>query len=298
MQICKNTINSFCFKSTSYNKEDAPYSDCPKDNRSSMSDHYYNEKLPYQSIYEEEGRMTDYQFGNFINGLGKQPANPSYDNILSLPLRNIKQIPNTNNSYRGQTLVAAKNECLKTMKNSGIKTIIDIIGYQGYEEKVRNAGLDFYQFKTKNIWNSSACDSLKKYQKKQECFFNGMKEDGFDIDVEESLEYTKNKFLTATREPIEQIINFINIMQNDNIYISCEYGTHETDEALFINEAFNPKLADEAVTAPTVEIITKLFNIYYNLTPEDKERMGWTKETNDKFMDRLAERQIEIMSNK
>ena len=262
---------------------------------SPLSEHYYKENVPYQSIYEAEGRMSDYQFGNFIKGLNNVPAHPNYDHILDLPLRNVKQIDGLENSYRGQTLCFAKKECLDTIKKSGVNTVVDLVGYQGYDKKIEDSGMKFFEFKTKKLFDSKEFQSLRSYQVKQERFFRGLKEDGFDVDIEESLEYSKNKFLGETREGINHVVDFINIMREGNVYIGCESGTHETDIALMLNDAFNPDRQNVPLEIPALPILNSMFNLYYNLTPEDKAKMGWTKETDISFFDRMADRQVELM---
>ena len=65
-----------------------------------------------------------------------------------------------------------------------------------------------------------------------------------------------------------------------------------------LNDVFNPDRQDVPLEIPTIPMLNSMFNLYCNLTPEDKERMGWTKEIDGNFIDRMTDREIELMSAK
>ena len=291
MQIISNKINNTYFKSNNHikpeeNIDDPYFQNC----RNVLRDHYYEYELPYHRIYENEGRMTDYQLGNMMSQLINIPKYTNDNDILSLPLANIKKIGE--HSYRGQTLYDAEEKYFETVKNAGVDTVVDLIGYPDYDTQVKDAGMNYFCFKSKEVYNSPAFDSLKKHLNEHERLYLMAKNEGIDINVDEYLKHDKEIFLTNTRKDINNFIDFINVMRKDNVYIGCQYGTEDTSLALMLNDAFNPKCQEKPLEISGSFKITKvnqMFNLYYNLSPDDKRRMGWTEETNDKVFDRLMD---------
>ena len=295
MQINSFRGNNFNFKSVFPVEEpiDDPFF---ADFRNELREHYYEKELPYHSIYEEQGRMTDYKFGNSVNSIEKTHKHVNKNEILSLPLNNVKRIDGFENSYRGQTLCFAKNKYLETIKNAGVDTVIDLVGYFDYDTKVNNAGLDYHLFKIKDMYSSPACKSLKDYLNKNKRLLVEAKSEGMDIDIDLYLKRDKELFLNKTRDDINKFVGFINVMSKDNLYIGCEYGTRETDEALMWNSAFNPKNQDKPLNVDKMGLLSNMYNLYYNLLPEDKINMGWTKDTESKFIDRMTDCQLKLWS--
>lgn len=118
-------------------------------NRNYIRSHYNSWKMPYQSIYEKEGRMTDYQLKLIIYDLEKN--------------HDMRLIEGSNNIHRGQTLVE-KPEYLKALKQKNIETIIDLVGYgKTYEKGVKDAELDYYVYNIyENWWEVSSFDVSHK----------------------------------------------------------------------------------------------------------------------------------------
>lgn len=293
MQINSFRGNNFNFKSVFPVEEpidDPFFADC----RNELREH--EKELPYHSIYEEQGRMTDYQFGNLVKDLAVSPKHINENEILSLPLNNVKRIDGFENSYRGQTLCFAKNKYLETIKNSGVTTVVDLVGYFDYDTKVKDAGMNYHLFKIKNMYSSPACKSLKDHLNKNERLLTEAKKEGIDVDIDAHLKRDKELFLNKTRDDINKFVDFINVMSKDNLYIGCEYGKRDTDEALMWNEAFNPKNQDKPLNVDKMGLLSNMYNLYYNLLPEDKINMGWTKDTESKFIDRMTDCQLKLWS--
>ena len=55
-------------------------------------------------------------------------------------------------------------------------------------------------------------------------------------------------------------------------------GTYKTDDYLLLNSVFNPKASKSPLKATDLFKIDSMRNLYENLSPKDKERMGWTKD--------------------
>jgi hypothetical protein len=197
--------------------------------------------MPYQSIYESQPRMGEYQLDILIKTLQNKPA--------------MERIEDTT-IYRGKTLVEHPQEAFYNLKDKGIKSIVDLVGYgKEYEAKTVKAGMDYSVYNIfDNWWNRVDFDS---------------------------------------REFIDNFVKFIKKMQEGHIFIGCQFGSNDTDIALILNDFFNPVLEDKAKTTipPTdADFPMRLNMIYEALTKSDKKAMGWTKD----FEQRLIKKLIRI----
>ena len=93
-------------------------------------------------------------------------------------------------------------------------------------------------------------------------------------------------FDNHSRRSVERFINYILTLQKGYYYIGCEYGTYKTDEYLLLNEYFNPKV-DAGTPRGAMFKLDKMLTLYKKLTPEDKKRMGWTKEFDENVPKRI-----------
>ena len=208
-----------------------------KEKRDYIRRHYYGWLMPYRNILDNEHRLTDYQIKIIIKYLEKN--------------HEMKKIEGSNNIYRGQTLVE-KPDYLEVIKQKGIKTIVDLVGYgKTYENAAKNAGLDYFVFNIyKNWWDVS------------------------DI----------------TPKIKDKLVQFFKKMQEGNIYIGCQHGSNDTDVAFILNDFFNPVLEGKAKTKikpNDSDFPVKLNTIYDLLTKEDKKLLGWTKEFESRVLKKL-----------
>ena len=204
--------------------------------RNYIREHYNSWHMPYRSIYDKEHRKSDYQIKQITDDWEKY--------------HDIKKIEGTN-IYRGQTLVE-KPCSLYSLKNKGIKTVIDLVGYgPTYEQEVKNVGLNYYTYNIYDNWWAK-----------------------IDFDSED----------------IKKLVDFIKVVQQDNLYIGCQHGANDTDIAFIINDFFNPKLEGKVkTTIPPydVDFPMKLNMIYEAITKEQKKALGWTKEFEQKLIKKL-----------
>ena len=194
--------------------------------------------MPYQSIYENGYRMTEGQLQDFISDLRS---------------RNAMERVGDSNIFRGQTLVDKPCE-LFNLKDKGIQTVIDLVGYgDSYSKKVADAGMKYYCYPIYDNW--------------------------------------WNRFDFSDRAYIDDLVKFLEKMQEGNIYIGCQHGSNDTDIALILNNFFNPKLEDKCKTEiPPSDFEYNLNAVYDALTKKDKIKLGWTKE----FEQRLIKKLISI----
>lgn len=254
-----------------------------QERRKAIREHYFSWLLPYQDLYEKEGRKTDYEMKKMLAEMVSYPQKEQSDPILNLPISKVKAYGK--NSYRGQTL-AMDPQYLKVLKESGIKQVVDLIGYESYQKDVEDNGLSYFLFPMEDyVWNERAfkneSDCRAKYYRDAEIY--GMKGRAKE-------EYVKKSFLIhkkAQREFIDKFVEYINVMQNGYFYIACDYGTYKTDDALLLNNLFNPKFEKEPLVIDDYYKVECLENLYRNLTKDDKKKMGWSEAFDKNVITRL-----------
>lgn len=247
---------------------------------------------PYQSIYEKECNLSEYQMKQLLGGLMKKPKVVDYKKVTNIDAYNVSPI--NNNSYRGSTLIC-KPQALKTLKDAGIERVIDLAGYSGYDNDVKEAGLEYYTPEFANgglgVWDEEAFDTKKDMLSRETRYYR-------PIDFVKNKKYLDNKckvFDKQVRSSVERFVEYIEVMQKGYCYIGCEYGTYRTDDYLLLNAVFNPK--EKAQNIPDTDIfkVDLMKNLYKNLTPEDKKRMGWSKEFDKNIPKRLNEKENQIL---
>lgn len=205
--------------------------------RKYIREHYSSWYLPYQSIYDNSHRMSEYQIKQLTNDWEKY--------------HDIQLIDKDNNIYRGQTLVE-KPYCIYNIKNKGVKTVVDLVGYGStYEQEVKEIGLDYFEYNIfDNWWNTNIFDE----------------------------------------KHIEKLVQFLKKMQEGNIYIGCQHGANDTDIAFILNDFFNPLLSGKVKTKippNDSDFPIKLNTIYDQLSKSHKQQLGWTKDFEKKLITKL-----------
>ena len=280
-----NPIKSFTFKAYNFNEDNTlGYDDeISQSRRNFIREHYDSYKMPYQSIYETEGRLSEYRLNNLINTLTNKPRKVDSSSILSLPVVNIRYIGN--NSYRGGTMVD-KPECLQALKDAGIKHVISLYYSPEYEKAVKQTGLDYHCFNMKRsndgrpegLWSSDVCNSRQSYG-------NSLK--GAFGDDKNAIKIRLDAYDKDSRSLIDELVGFVRRMQEGYCYVGCEFGTNATSDALFyINRAFNPQDGRELEFFDYYKADC-LRNLYDKLTENDKKLMGWTKQFDLNFLPKL-----------
>lgn len=263
-----------------------------QERRNYIREHYEDYKIPYYTdILSKEHRVSDEKLKEMVNELGKRPHKVDYQTVIELPLWNLEQIGN--NSYRGQSLYD-KPECIKDLKEAGIERVIDLVGYSGLQEKVEKEGLEYVSFPLRDDFhNSEIFKSKSSFLSREKRFAENVV--GYkDEDLEEYVRGSSRCYDTNVKNFKEKFIKFIQAMQQDYVYIGCEFGTYKTDAALVLNNCFNPKAFNSNIylkSNSTLDV-EGLHNLYYNLTDDDKRRMNYTKEFDESILPRLREEEI------
>lgn len=76
---------------------------------------------------------------------------------------------------------------------------------------------------------------------------------------------------------MKNFIDLIDVINKDSFYIGCEFGEYRTPNILALNTFFNPHWKGKKVYPTSEFVYTKLKNMYNNLTPEDKVKLGFNK---------------------
>lgn len=269
---CINAYKAPAFKSQNPDGEFVlGYDDeISKMRRQHIREHYYDDIMPYQSIYEREKRLEEFELNKLIGSLlGKKlntgassgeikqkPVNPNEINselMYKLSVYNVKPIYGTN-SWRGST--ALKDSDLILLKKAGIKTVIPL-SYGGVLE-----------------------ESCKKYDLNYLYF-----DSDFDMFYNDAF-----KWKGCTNNFIDKFVKFIQTMQQDNVYVGCEFGTNRTDNMLMLNNFFNPyaKNTKTYINRLNSCYVPSLQTFVQNMTQEHKNAMGWTKEFEKEVLAKIS----------
>ena len=217
-------------------------------------------------IYEQE---TD----KYAETLLQRPRNIDYQTMRSIPATNVCSIGN--NSYRGGYLPDDKS--VKTAKEAGIKCVIDLTDSPEYKRRIEKGGLKYVSYstndnyKTIGDWDSL---TLKDYY-------------GATHRLYGSYTGTEDAFNKECRLPIENFTKLIKYLNEGYCYIGCASGTHRTDFVIMLNDAFNPKMKAGLFQYCEPAKLIACRNIYDKLTAEDKQVMGWNKDFEKMFLNKL-----------
>lgn len=269
---CINAYKAPAFKSQNPDGEFVlGYDDeISKMRRQHIREHYYDDIMPYQSIYEREKRLEEFELNKLIGSLlGKKlntgassgeikqkPVNPNEINselMYKLSVYNVKPIYGTN-SWRGST--ALKDSDLILLKKAGIKTVIPLSYGGGLEESCKKYDLNYLYF-----------------------------DSDFDMFYNDAF-----KWKGCTNNFIDEFVKFIQTMQQDNVYVGCEFGTNRTDNMLMLNNFFNPyaKNTKTYINRLNSCYVPSLQTFVQNMTQEHKNAMGWTKEFEKEVLAKIS----------
>ncbi len=251
---------------------------------------------PYQSIYEKEGRLSEYQMKQLLASLMKKPKVVDYQKVSGIDAYNVRPIDKDSTCYRGATLLG-KTRALKALKDAGIERVIDLVGYSGYEKDVKAAGLEYYSPKFASndfcVWGEDVFETTKNILSRETRYYT-------QLDFVRNKKYLEQKikaFEKQTRASVERFVEYIQTMQKGYYYIGCEFGTYKTDDFLLLNCIFNPKAESSSIPRVDPFKLDLVKDLYDKLTPKDKQRMGWTKEFDENVPKRIRDAQDELFES-
>ncbi len=301
MQILKinpNIINQykFTFKSQETDNNILGYDDSiSKQYRNFIREWREAYYTPYQSLYEKECNLPEYQMKQLLGKLMKKPKIVNYEMVTGIEAFNVCVIDDKNSCYRGSTLMQ-NPKALETLKKAGIERVIDLVGFHKYAKRVKEAGLEYYvpEFGRcqMGVWSEEAFDTKEALLARQTRYYN-------PIDFEKNKKYLETiskDFACAARNSVERFVKFIEVLQKGFYYIGCEYGTYKTDEFMLLNTVFNPKAESDFIPCKELFKVNYMINLYNNLSSEHKQRMGWTQDFGERVLKRLKAKQKDIIN--
>jgi len=243
--------------------------------------------MPYQSIYEKEGRKSEFELQKMLSYLVKKTTTVNNEKLNKVGLQNLKTV--SENIYRGAMITSDDNHKIKKLHDAGIKTIIRIEdGYGDFtrlKEECEKMGINYLCLNFDNNQTAfKTVDDVKKESLEFALY-------GIDLDENEAKEYVENEtklWKEDSRLFIDNFTKFIQFMQNGNVYIGCDYGIYNTDNALIFDYLFNPQTKQNKTNSFNNSKLTECAeNLYLNLTENDKTKMGWAKDYEEQFSKKL-----------
>lgn len=176
--------------------------------------------------------------------------NVDFESLKQLKITNFQIVDNK--GVRGESLSAKRNyRFLSKIKEYGINRVIDL----------------------------RTADYTPKYKLK--CNSNGLDYMHIPIDAK----------TTPAKDIIKNLPKLFKALDEGKYYIACAQGRHRTDIAFAMNYLFNPK----AQKVPKMyghikdgklrydDICSRANSIMKEITPEDKQKLGWTVEFEKDF---------------
>ncbi len=289
MKIYPIIQNRLTFKSQEYKDDgilgyDDSISKQRRDNIREWQEIYYT---PYQSLYKKECNLSEYDMQQLLGSLMQKPKVVDWNKVTGIDAYNVRSVDWTETCYRGSTL-AHKPRALQTLKEAGIERIIDLIGYYGFEKDVQDAGLEYYTPKfgcgQLGIWDEDTFKEIDELIFKETRYYT-------PIDFEKNKKYLEQIAQThekLSKRSTERFVQYIEEMQKGYYYIGCEFGTYKTDDYMLLNTVFNPKSKNTDIPIHTPMFKLDFMKILHSkITPEQKQRMHWTKEFDESVAKRL-----------
>ena len=245
--------------------------------------------MPYQSIYEKEGRKSEFELKLLINDLVQKPLDVNYGKISNLELQNLRIVENS--IYRGAMVAPDELENVGKLHEAGIRTIIPIgSGYSELKDECEKFGIEYKPIKFEYDYDCcNAFVNIKEVQRDSEEYARFI----LKYDEKDIPRYVKNSISAwneNSRKYINNFTDYIRTMQKGNVYMGCEYGRYHTDTAVMFDYLFNPKMKHgSGWNRFNNRFVDYAENLYHNLTDADKIKMNWPKNFDKIFLERLSE---------
>ena len=247
--------------------------------RESIREHLMNTAmLNYSDIYGM--RKTDSEMDRMLKSWGLKTDKVA-DKII-VP-EDLNSTPLGNNNFRAALPIYGKD--YKRLKDSGIKTIISATPHINIEDTVKKNGLKYIKL-------VSQTPSMKDYIYTDYAFMDEdyymyrLKNEYGEEFLTSDKEFTKRMlidFNKKSRNFIDNLVASVQAMQQGGCLIGCECGTHMTNCALKLIDAFNPQENLSSIKYLRDMERDDIGILYKKLTSKDKKAMSWTEEFEEKF---------------
>lgn len=239
--------------------------------------------IPYQSIYEKGYKLSEFELKQVISDLVKKPVKVNNKLIDELHLQNLDFVDNT--SYRGAMIKSDELGKVEKLYEAGIRRIIPVgRGNTDLKNECEKIGMEYQAIEFDSQYNSAfkTMDEIKTNSKEFARDVLGYDEKGIVEYVNACIGLWKEN----SRSYIDEFTSYIQKMKKGNVYIGCEFGRYDTDVAVMFDYLFNPTKRYSR-TVPHEMYVRCAENLYHNLTDSDKLKMGWTKDFEKTFFERL-----------
>ena len=258
--------------------------------RKRMRENIYKKNFESEDVFVKNPRLEEYELNKLIESLAKK-GNTQKEKDKKIDsekleelVYNVRPIKGTSN-YTGATYCITGDDRSKKLKEAGVNKII-FLRHNSYDKKaLASAGIKTSSyFVDSEIWDELAFQSKRDTLVKAKSFFRHY--DTMPYKEDEILD----KWNKEKRPFIDEFTNFIKDMQGDNILVGCSFGVERITDFLLLNYFFNPKasyIKRLSRIQDKNELGQKIKNLYENLTPEDKKKMGWDNNFDENFIPRL-----------
>ena len=241
--------------------------------------------MPYQSIYEKEGRKSEFELKLMINDLVQKPLEVNHEQIFGLGLPNSRTLQN--GIFRGAMIKPDELEKVGKLHEAGIRIIIPIgSGYSELKDECEKFEIEYKPINFND--NCDAFVNINKVKRASEEYARVI----LKYDEKDIARYVKNSISAwneNSRKYINNFTDYISTMQKGNVYMGCEYGRYNTDTAVMFDYLFNPKMKHSSGwNRFNNYFVNRAENLYHNLTNADKIKMNWPKNFDKVFLERLS----------
>jgi len=263
--------------------------------RAAIRKRFNDDIFAANDVFINNPRLEEYELNKLIENIKRETLFRKNETsqidgkiMEEIPLYNVHPLNGTSN-YIGSTMDFTDEICQK-LKQAGVKEVITFLEADFNEDVCKRNKLKYFSFPIKNdFWNGAQFQTRAAAKEKAT----------IDYYVYYDIPYTENykedyinkqmkTWETNSRIFIDKFTDFINKMNKDNLYIGCACGTDRTNRALTLNSLFNPKAQN---IKPFNSIVyyhkEAIKNLYENLTPNDKKKMGWDNKFDENFIPRL-----------
>ena len=232
--------------------------------------------------------IREHMYANFLTrDVFVNPKNAYADSIKDLNIPNLEEIGE--NSYRGSTL-AKHLHAVELLKRSGVSNVIDLVGYENLEQACSDNKVKYTSYPVDSqYWGNPIFENEKtsrenfKKELIKEYFPEHINEDIPDECFEHELRIRDSEVNLSRRMFMNDFINLVHTIQEGHFYISCEHGELRTPNILAMNTYFNPKWTGVKIKPTDENHYEKMKNMYLNMTENEKKRLGFTQEHEEKL---------------
>lgn len=242
--------------------------------------------MPYQeTIYNEGYRLSQFDLKQLLSSLVRKPFKVNNELINQLHLQNLDHIDNS--SYKGEMIKWEQLYKVEKLYEAGIRRIIVIgRGSTDLEIECKRMGMEYLAIEFEKMGNRAFSDTIETVKTSKRVYAREIE----NYDETKTAEYVNEQvrtWIAEARQYIDEFTLFIQMMKKGNIYLGCELGSHHSDRALIFDYLFNPNKRYRR-SIPDEDDVSSAENLYHNLTDVDKSKMGWPKDFDRIFFERLG----------